>query len=230
MYGQYRYQEHTQLANGMDNHDGAGYRQSGFRADWRNAGDSFTFQGDAYDADIDQTSDSREVRGANLLGRWSRELGAGDDLSVQLYYDRTTREDPRTLDEELNTWDFSLQHNLRQYADQHIIWGGGYRYARDAIENHPSVGFGFFPADQILVWSNLFIQDKIALRDDVALTLGLKTEHNSYTGTEWLPNVRIAWNIDSHQTLWGSFARAVRAPSRIDPWKGLFESFIQGSL
>lgn len=109
-----------------------------------------------------------------------------------------------------------MQHNLRQYADQHIIWGGGYRYARDAIENHPSVGFGFFPADQILVWSNLFIQDKIALRDDVALTLGLKTEHNSYTGTEWLPNVRIAWNIDSHQTLWGSFARAVRAPSRID--------------
>lgn len=216
VYGQYRNQESTRLANGMDNHDGAGYRQSGFRADWSNATDSFTLQGDAYDADIDQTSASREVRGANLLGRWLRDLGAGNDLSVQLYYDRTTREDPRTLDEELSTWDVSLQHNLRQYVDHHITWGGGYRYAHDEIENHPSVGFGFFPADQTLVWSNLFVQDKIALREDIALTLGLKAEHNSYTGVEWLPNVRIAWSLDPQRMLWASFARAVRAPSRID--------------
>ncbi len=44
----------------------------------------------------------------------------------------------------------------------------------------------------------------------------MKLETNVYTGTEWLPNVRFAWEPANDQLIWGALSRAVRAPSRID--------------
>jgi iron complex outermembrane receptor protein len=52
--------------------------------------------------------------------------------------------------------------------------------------------------------------------DKVKLTLGLKLEHNDYTGTEHLPNARLAWDVAPNHLLWGAVSRAVRTPSRID--------------
>ena len=223
VYGSYRNSSHTERADGSNVYDGANHRQAGFRADWGAGADAFTLQGDAYDADIDQPNDRREIGGANLLARWTRDLGHGNDLNLQLYYDRTTRDHPGLLDEVLDTWDLSFHHGMRQHARHYIVWGGGYRYVRDDVENGPVAGV--LPPEQTLRWSNLFIQDKISLRDDLDLTAGVRMERNDYTGTEWMPNVRLAWQMAANRMLWGSVARAVRAPSRVD--RELFQ-LVQG--
>src|SRR5690606_19782208 len=41
-------------------------------------------------------------------------------------------------------------------------------------------------------------------------------EHNSYTGTEWLPELRLAWQAWDAHLVWAAASRAVRAPARYD--------------
>jgi iron complex outermembrane receptor protein len=72
------------------------------------------------------------------------------------------------------------------------------------------------PASRTLSWANLFVQDQFALSPKVELTLGLKFERNDYTGTETLPNLRLAWQAAPQQLVWGALSRAVRAPARLD--------------
>src|SRR5690606_10929383 len=82
-----------------DSHDGHGFRiedgwhrnQAGFRADWGNVADGFTLQGDAYDGKLGNTwiANTRaiEIVGANLLGRYNRQLEDNSELSLQGYLD-----------------------------------------------------------------------------------------------------------------------------------------------
>src|SRR5258708_6972902 len=64
--------------------------------------------------------------------------------------------------------------------------------------------------------SSGFVQNRIALRDSLQLTLGTKLEHNDFSAFEWQPNARLAWNLSSTHTLWGAVSRAVRVPTRLE--------------
>lgn len=214
VYGKYRGSAHSEYADGADVQDGAQHRQGGFRADWDVARDAFVLQGDFYAADIDQAVERSQLGGAHLLARWTRRLADGGEVSGQAYYDRTTRDQPGVLEEVLDTFDVSLQHDLGRIGRHSFNWGGGHRHARDDIENGSAVGF--LPPDRILRWTNLFVQDRIALHPDVDVSLGLKAERNIYTGTEWLPTVRLTWRFAEHHAMWARAVRAVRAPSRVD--------------
>jgi iron complex outermembrane receptor protein len=58
-----------------------------------------------------------------------------------------------------------------------------------------------------------FLEDQIALvKDRLSLTLGSKFEHNSFTGFEWEPTVRLLWTPTPQQTAWAAVSRAVRTP------------------
>jgi iron complex outermembrane recepter protein len=63
---------------------------------------------------------------------------------------------------------------------------------------------------------NLFAQDEFPLSPALRLTLGVKAEHNSYTGLEWLPNARLAWQTAPDQLVWLAASRTVRTPARVD--------------
>lgn len=47
-----------------------------------------------------------------------------------------------------------------------------------------------------------FIQDQIALAAPVHLTLGTKLEYNDFSGFEYQPSVRLAWQLSPRQVLW----------------------------
>src|SRR5205814_1931292 len=167
------------------------HRQAGFRADWT-ADHAITVQGDAYSGTLKQPNNpDLSVAGGNLLGRWSRELGPGHGVQVQAYYDHTLREQPGFFRTELSTYDVDLQHHINWGPRHEIVWGGGVRDWRDHTVGGPLLAF--VPADSKLRLSNVFAQDTIALREQLKLTLGVKLEHNSYTGLEYQPNVRLAW-------------------------------------
>ncbi|WP_131800986.1 TonB-dependent siderophore receptor [Methylobacillus sp. MM3] len=205
----------TERANGTDAHDRWHKQQAGFRLDSDDAGDKFTLQGDLYDGESDQRVGSdKTFSGVNLLGRWNHALGGDDSLQVQTYFDRTRRDYPGLFREQLDTYDLDIQHRFRWRQGHDIVWGGGYRVMEDSVEN--SASLAFLPTQRSLKLANLFGQDSIALADALKLTLGIKLEHNSYTGTETQPSARLAWKLDEKSLFWSSVSRAVRTPSRID--------------
>jgi iron complex outermembrane receptor protein len=94
------------------------------------------------------------------------------------------------------------------------LWGAGYRHGQDQVD--PGFFAVFVPDSRTLEWGNLFIQDEFALTSRLKATLGLKLEHNDYTGSEYLPTARLAWNYSEQTLLWAAYSRGVRAPSRYD--------------
>jgi iron complex outermembrane receptor protein len=202
----------TVLPSGTPTNDAADHAQAGFRADWGPRGDGFTLQGDLYGGELGPVV--REIGGANLLGRWTRDLGEGASLRAQAYYDRTLRHHTGIFKEVLDTLDFELQHALRRLGRHRFTWGLGLRYYRDKVQNYGA--FAFTPPNRNLERHNVFVQDEIALGEGLDLTLGGKVESNSYTGAEFLPSARLAWQATRTQLVWTALSRAVRAPSRVD--------------
>lgn len=207
--------DNTVRASGASLHDQWDKQQAGGRVDWQRAGDTVVLEGSAYDGKLAQAVNSdRKISGAHVLGRWSRALADKSSVQVQAYYDSTRRDYPGTFSEVLDTYDIDVQHRFPWGARHDIVWGGGYRLSRDEVSN--SAVLAFLPARKNLTRANVFMQDSIALADDLQLTLGGKFEHNNYTGIEFQPNLRLAWSLADRALLWSALSRSVRTPSRID--------------
>jgi iron complex outermembrane recepter protein len=220
VYGKTTEQQNTHRANGTSAPDGRQFGQVGLRADWRDAKDSYTFQGDAYSGKGEFVRFGAlvippvTVSGANVLARWTRQLSADSDFRVQAYLDHADRDDPLFFRPRSDIFDLELQHGMT-LGDHRVLWGGGYRRARDDVG--AGLAFSrFIPENSQLDWLNLFVQDEYRLTPTVELTAGVKFERNDYTGWESLPSVRLAWKPDERKLVWGAVSRAVRAPSRFD--------------
>jgi iron complex outermembrane receptor protein len=210
--------ENTERANGSAVPDAWRRNQAGFRVDWAQVGRSLTVQGDAYTgkSEARPVAGPIEVGGVNLLGRWKQQLGSDSDIQVQTYFDRSEREDRIGFQGDVNVFDIEFRNGIR-FDSHKVLWGAGYRHARDDIPpTLPPLSIVFVPQSRALTWENVFVQDEIRLGATVALTLGLKLESNDYTGWEKLPNARLAWKPTERQLVWGAVSRAVRAPARLD--------------
>ena len=217
VYGKVFERQSTNYANGRDGQNDWRLAQSGFRLDWdKSRANKFTLQGDLYDGNKTQLNSSdTDIKGGNVLARWSLALSEESDLSLQVYYDRTHREIPRAFAEDLSTYDIDFQHRFSIGTRNELIWGLGYRHIHDRIQN--SASLAFLPAEVSRRAYSGFLQDEITLvKERLSLTVGTKVEHNDYTGIEFQPSVRTAWKIDQRQTVWGAISRAARTPSRID--------------
>ena len=157
-------------------------------------------------------------------------------MSLQIYYDRTHLAAPfqgapaepafppyfpaspaipaGTLKDDLDTVDLDFQDRFPLGTWNNIVWGLGYRFTHDVVQNAPTVAFVPATLDQNLFSG--FVQDEIKLHENVFLTIGSKIEHNDYTGFEYEPSGRLQWNITDKQMVWGAVSRAVRTPSRYD--------------
>jgi iron complex outermembrane receptor protein len=242
VYGKYSDRDNQTFANDVPSHDAWHTAQGGFRIDSQPPGrDSFTLQGDFYrNEEQITTGGDASVNGANLLGRWSRQFSESSNMSLQLYYDRTHLELPvppvvfapaGTFEDDLDTYDLDFQHSIQLDNRHHLTWGLGFRFTQDEVVNAP--GIAFFPTELDQVLYSAFVQDEIALREQLVLTLGSKVEHTDYTGVEVEPSVRMQWNLSDRASLWGAVSRAVRTPSRIDreisqPSPGFLIVILQG--
>jgi iron complex outermembrane recepter protein len=157
--------------------------------------------------------DDAQIAGASLLSRWEQVTSQGGKTSLQLYYDWTRRRD-FSFDEERQSVDFSLQNRRKVGLRQEIVWGGGHNYSLSEFESSPTVTLKSRRSEHLY---NLFIQDAISLHPDrLILTVGARLEHNSYTGFEFQPNVRLLGMLGEHHSLWGAISKAARTPSRFD--------------
>ncbi|MEY4563743.1 MAG: hypothetical protein RLZZ618_3020 [Pseudomonadota bacterium] len=202
-------------ANSSSVVDGFHRSQAGLRADGGDEHQGFTLLADAYSGRLSQAN-TRDIHtaGFSSSAQWRQRLREGSSVALQFTFDHTQRDQPGSFDERLDIANIELQHTVELGGSHHMVWGGGYRHATDRL--NPEPGFAFLPNTMSLHWGNVFVQDDIALRRDLRLTLGLKLEHNGYTGYEHLPNIRLAYKPTGKHLIWASAARTARAPSRID--------------
>ena len=221
----------SQNVNGDGANDDWHMAQGGFRVDWQPvAADHFTLQGDVYHGSEDgifpgkftlgtlpgaSFEDEINLAGHNLLGRWTRQLDTSSDLSLQAYYDHTERNIPNNYGEKRDTADIDFQHHFALGNRNDLLWGLGYRWTGDDIDN--TTFASFIPDNRTDETFSAFLQDKIDLwQKRVFLTLGSKLEHNDYSHFEYQPNARLSWLISDRQTIWTAVSRAVRTPTRLD--------------
>ena len=234
VYGKYLDQRHSTRKDGGKVDDARQQSQMGFRADWERGAHQFSINGNAYQGDAQQPAPGSlqtgeafvlgdiETSGVNLSGRWNYLLDAGASVSVQGYLDHTRRSVPPAFGESLDIADLQFQHSMAAAGPHTVVWGASYRRTWDDVRNSRYVAF--LPAKVSQSWSSLFAQDEITLRKDLRLIAGARIERNVYTGTEWLPTLRLAWTLAPAHTVWASASRTVRAPSRLDA-----DAFIPGA-
>lgn len=226
LYGKYIEFDTNKRTTGLSADDGAQRAQIGFRTDWNWQNDRLTVMGDIYhgtgdDRGVynipalggDQYLNDIEVSGNNLLARWQRNFSSGSDLRLQVYWDQFQRKDAIIFQPEADTWDIELQHTL-SLGRHRFLWGGGYRYSTDQV--NPGLGVYFIPSSRSLEWTNLFAMGELNLTEALEMTLGVRQEHNAFTGMETLPTVRFSWKHSADNLSWLALSRAVRAPSRFD--------------
>ncbi len=215
--------------SGQDGHDGSNLLHGGFRVDSTlSKQDSWAVQGDLYEGSEGEITDtvaltppfgevlavSTSVSGGNVLGRWNHTFSPHSDTSLQVYFDRTKRKNIAE-GETVNTTDIDFQHHIGWGSRQDFVWGVGYRYLTYATTGSLDVSFNPASAGRELFTS--FLQDEITLKPDrLYLTIGTKLEHNDFSGFEFQPSARIAWNVNKDHMLWAGYSRARRTPSPAD--------------
>ncbi len=237
VYGKAVDYDSLQTAQGESGGNDWNTRRMGFRVDGApDKHNEWTLQGDTYNNQLQQVrrllndenrfvlvDNALNVQGANVLGRWQQALKRGEWI-VQSYYDWTQRSD-RLFDETRHTFDLDFQHRIPLSLRQEYLWGAGVRHSRDDIQT-PSRMLSY-STDQREDWLfSAFVQGEFVLSPKRwRLLLGSKFEHNSYTGFEYQPSVRLLWSPHEQHRLWAAVSRAVRTPSRTD-----HDGFIETSV
>lgn len=232
LYGKW-FERDTGGAPNDNAHDDWRQARGGFRVDWTpTCVDRITLQGDYYDGSSGQRNfyaeptmppafvriqdDDFDVSGGNILARWTHELDAESDWSLQMYYDRTERALVQSpFSEDRDTFDIDFQYRVPLGIDHKLIMGAGYRITADSITNSPTIAFN--PRERSANLFSYFIQDEITLVDELLfLTGGSKFQHNDFTGFEMQPTVRLLWTPTERHSIWGAVSHAVRTPSRAE--------------
>ena len=192
--------------------------QGGISVDGNLGADSYTVKAGAYRNTV---TDWGHLDGYNLIGSWIHVLAGGSTVVAHATASHDDRVNP-VLDERRDTFGVDAQQTIARGGRHKFVWGGEYRFWRQFYDSH--VAFRFADPETTISVGSVFAQDEIALRPDLKLTLGLKAENSSYSGFDWLPNARLAWQADNDSLLWLAASQAVRTPNRVErelEWPGV---------
>lgn len=189
--------------------------------------DSLTVTSDIYDMDLhERTTNVSPLSpfsppantpgtfdGGDVVGRWNHLFSDRSDITLQLYWDRSVR-DVYDQGTRLDTYDLDFQHHFAWGDRQDIVWGLGARFIEFVTDSSLGNPVQFIPKDNSESLFNVFAQDQISIVNDrLALIVGTKLEHNTFSGFDAQPNIRLLWTPNQKQTLWSAVSRAVRTPA-----------------
>lgn len=201
-------------------HQGWYKPQGGFRIDWTPGDDALTVQGDLYDGRENNGADPDGlIAGGNISANWRHDFEDGSSLQVLAYYDNVQRTTSGgSAGFTVDTYNVDAQYNFMLGSWNTIVVGVGQRLSRYSIRDQigPATSLLFVPNKGDLNLTNVFVQDQMALSDDVALTLGLKLESDPYSGITPMPSARATWRLDDGSTLWAAVSYAIRSPTPFD--------------
>ena len=218
-----------QYHHDLRNYDDWRSSQAGFRADWtRSDHDFVTLQGDLYKQEaghrlsvhsytppfLRRVEQNADLSGGNLMGRWTRSLSNGSTLQIQTFYDHTGRFEA-SLGERRDTFDLDFNIRGPEASLHRFSWGAGIRTSRGAAEE-VTTGIILDPWTRTDYLLTGFIQDEIALNEQVSLTIGTKLLRTNFADFEYEPSARMLWAPSKSISAWAAVTRAVRTPSRLE--------------
>jgi len=231
LYGKYFKRSGLVDENGNDVNDSHQALRGGGRMDWQLTDRDFlTVSGDIYHTHLHDTSTnfpaaapfvtpfimSGNFDGGNLTGRWTHVYSERSETSLQVYYDRFSR-NIFDLPERNNALDIDFQHHIAASLRHNVVWGLGYRLSWDKTDTTSRTAVQYDPKSRTVQLFSLFAQDEITLvKDRLKLMVGSKVEHNDFSGFEAQPSIRVLYLPSSRSTVWGAVSRAAATTSRKD--------------
>jgi iron complex outermembrane receptor protein len=216
VYAKYAQADWTYDARGNHAQSATDFLQTGFRFDGLRPNDTtLTLQGDFYaNRNLLRDVPEADISGGNVLGRWRRMTSGDASLQVEGYLDHTYRLIPLQFEEQRNTASASIKYQNTIGRNEWVAGFDGL-VSRDRIGN---IGIAqLIPDRRTTHTAGVYAQDVIQFAPrPLALTLGAKADHNSFSGWEWQPTARLAWTPSPRVTAWTAISRAVRTPVRID--------------
>jgi iron complex outermembrane recepter protein len=228
LYGKYVNRSALVDAYGRRANDGQQSLRGGGRVEWKaTERDELTLEGEFYRTNLKENpttispadpfapfvNQNGEFSGGHIMGRWTRVYSRTSDVAAQVYYDHFSRE-LFGLGSQIDTLDLDFQHHVALGRRHDIVWGFGYRLVSQRSESNSSSPIQFNPQAKTVQLFSGFGQDEITLvKDRVRLIVGVKLEHNSLSGFEAQPSLRLSWTPSRRQTVWAAVSRAVRTPA-----------------
>ncbi len=233
-----------QAPDGGKAHDAWQALRSGLSVQWQRADNNdFALQAEIYRGTADGTliaqqefpsesnhkhEDTERYRGFHALGSWTHTFSGQSSTSLQLYYDRT-QQNQFICEETRDTIDLEFKHHWNPSDTHDLVWGLGYRWTKDSIDN--SFNTSFRPEKRSDNLFSAFLQDDIMLIDNhFWITLGSKFEHNDYSGFEIQPSLRARFKPTTNHLFWAAVSGAVRTPSRAEHDLDIFLGSLPSSL
>jgi iron complex outermembrane recepter protein len=229
VYAKYFDQDHLPGPTGMDGGDGWHALRGGFRIDSTlSSKDTLTFQGDMYS--IREGTPTTQLTSINapatvpiellvnitggfLQGVWTHTYSPRSGTTLQVSYEQYRRSDD--VGDHRGTLNLDFGYHIAWGARNNLVWGLNFRDSDS--HSHGLFFTSFVPVNLNTQLYGAFIQDEIAIRPDrLYLTVGIKVEHNYYTGAHAMPSARVAWTPTAKQTVWAAVSNAIRSPSALD--------------
>ena len=212
----------SQQRDDSDTFDGQRQGQAGFRTDWSLAeAHDLTVSGDYHHSrqttkalTANERGEDAKISGGNVLARWTWDVSADSELSVQTYYDFYRRLLPGVFEDQRGTGDLQAQHRFEWGKSNTVTWGLNYRASHDETAGPPAAII-FKPASRTLERFSAFGQLQHRFSEDLELTAGSKFEV-AEGETEVQPGIRAGWAFADHAFTWAAVSRAVRLPNRLD--------------
>jgi len=221
--------DNMQSVSGEKINDAWHQGRGGFRLDHAHGNDQFTLQGDIFYNAIGDTlnkallsshvQDLSSARGHNTGGnirfRWDRNISDQSSFMLQTYYDRTDYELLTATRFRSESFDIDFQHRFTLFDRHNLTWGANYRLYHNKFFDTELISM--VPRQRSNNLFSGFVRDEIALIPErLKMMLGVRLDHNDFSGLEIQPDIRLTWTPDSKNTVWMSIARAVRTPSRAE--------------
>ena len=150
--------------------------------------------------------------GGSLMGRIRKELAGGARLDLQAY---VSSDDRSAVDTHERRDTYNVQAQDAMTLGRHeLVFGAEARVWREYFLSTNIFHFG--EPEATISLGAVFAQDVVTLAPGLKLTLGAKLEDNSYSGLDWMPNLRLAFTPTDDSLVWAAASRAVRTPNRIE--------------
>lgn len=199
-------------------------QRAGFRLDTEGKiGHVLTVQGEIFQRDggtappVFSTETDGEADGGHLLMRWRHSEPGGVAHQVQAFFNHSSLLLKAIGGLRESIADLEYQFSYTGWESHDLVLGLGYRKVRDDLDAMPNVPLlRVEPQRSKLNISHAYAQDRIHLPYGLHLTLGARAENNVLSGTDIQPTARIDWAPENGSTVWASWSRAKRTPSRFE--------------
>jgi len=175
---------------------------------------------------INNLNNNKKDDSGHIIANITHNINDKSYVLVNSYIDYNNYHMLQIRDKVIN---FDLQHFYNFNKNNEFIWGLGYRQIMNNV-NNVGVKLQYFPSYRNNKILSGFIQNKFIFNDKSNITAGIKTEKNAFVNNfQYQPNIKFAYYPSQNQTIWASWSKSVRTPTRGEFDLNAIDFNLQGS-